>query len=369
MKKCRLNLSLNALLSLFPKEMTTLPRWAISQEGMTQEQLRVEALHRFYNEGKGNHNNPVPQIISPKNNGSVVISSEEEECLRAVICNGDIPKNDKWQTIAVNCLDKFCRRESDNTPFCKGTDTDSKQVLFSNALLDFEKMIRSVDLPSPLKYFLCCGTALGVIREKRFIPHDDDIDIGIFAPRSGTLEKNKDTNSQNNGNTKSDGSEEEIIDVDVDDSQDILLKLLSAITSKCDGSFQCFDMLGETDKGLELRLIHIPTGVKVDVNFYYHSVNHIDGDFVWCATHYGNSQSRRHGMYRYKHKPFEHLLQSVSGEQFLAYSSSHITPVVFMLPPISYLEEYFGKDDWKVPKQYSYEDGLERGEYKNLIIE
>jgi len=38
-----------------------------------------------------------------------------------------------------------------------------------------------------IRYFLCCGTALGAVRANDFLSDDIAIDIGIFAPHEGLL--------------------------------------------------------------------------------------------------------------------------------------------------------------------------------------
>ena len=43
-------------------------------------------------------------------------------------------------------------------------------------LLDMKKILDDINQ----EFFLTCGTLLGVVREKNFILHDQDIDIGIF---------------------------------------------------------------------------------------------------------------------------------------------------------------------------------------------
>ena len=51
-----------------------------------------------------------------------------------------------------------------------------KQILFKKTLEDMDDIL----VKNNIYYFLLCGTALGYHREKKFIEHDHDIDLGIF---------------------------------------------------------------------------------------------------------------------------------------------------------------------------------------------
>ena len=52
-----------------------------------------------------------------------------------------------------------------------------KEYGFKTALESMRKILNK----NNQDFFLACGTLLGCIRNNSFIPHDQDIDIGIFA--------------------------------------------------------------------------------------------------------------------------------------------------------------------------------------------
>lgn len=228
-------------------------------------------------------------------------------------------------------------------PLEHSDDSTGKQQKFFAALRDGVSLVRS-QLPQNSKMkpwgpFLCCGTALGIHRDQCFIPHDDDIDLGIAVEDLGS-----------------------------DPAATVMSILNEAAVS---GTFVCFDVCGELHRGLELRLLHVASGVRLDVNVYYPPIpveddalvlQHASHTFVWCATFYGNSAARKHGMYRYQHAPFYQLLEEVVLQQ-----GPHHDAVSVSIPPVSYLEEYFGAD-WRTPKKYTYDEGLS-GEYKNILPE
>ncbi|KAH9578911.1 LicD family [Trypanosoma melophagium] len=216
------------------------------------------------------------------------------------------------------------------------------QLLFQRTLVDFRSVADAIQLP----FFLACGTALGAHREGYFIPHDNDIDVGMFYEELKQIKTNKEEG----------------------DIQSAVVELLSHMAM--DGRFILFDICGEVEKGLELRFLHHETRIALDVNVYYPPL--LDdaallakrGPFVWTATHYEGAASRRHGMYRYLHTPFKSNMISMPFCGITGKSNG----TGFFVPPQSYLVECYG-DDWRTPRKYTYAEAIQKGEYKNIIEE
>ncbi|RNF11510.1 hypothetical protein TraAM80_00837 [Trypanosoma rangeli] len=216
-----------------------------------------------------------------------------------------------------------------------------RQRRFQRTILDFREVANDLGLP----FFVCCGTALGAHREGYFIPHDKDIDVGVFYEDlqrlGGTVEE---------------------------DAQRAVVSLLSRVALS--GHFVLFDICGAVEKGLELRFLHHETLVALDLNVYYTPLAEDaelvtqSGPFIWTASHYEAAASRRHGMYRYRHAPF---CESLSRLPFCDPAEASQAEG-FLVPPTSYLVEYFG-EDWRTPREYTYTEALRNGEYKNIVEE
>ncbi|RNF02573.1 uncharacterized protein Tco025E_08356 [Trypanosoma conorhini] len=216
-----------------------------------------------------------------------------------------------------------------------------RQGIFQRTLLDFREVANNNNLP----FFLCCGTALGAHREGFFIPHDKDIDVGVFYEDLQRL-----------------GGAVE------GDAQSAVISLLSQVA--LDGHFVLLDVCGTVEKGLELRFLHHETRVALDLNVYYPPLAEDAelvaqcGPFIWTASHYEAAASRRHGMYRYRHAPFREALIRLPFCDPAAGSRAE----GFFVPPTSYLLEYFGVG-WRTPREYTYTEALQNGEYKNIVEE
>eukprot|EP00796_Vickermania_ingenoplastis_P013292 gene13292-9130_t len=234
-----------------------------------------------------------------------------------------------------------------------------KQRKFQISLLDVQKGL----LRSKLPFFLACGTALGAHREERFISYDDDIDLGImfhqlvdFGKRCANKEAaSSDLNAIDGDNTEDDQALKGFVE------------LCSALSHT--SNVVIFDICGTVAKGLEIRLLHTSTDVRIDINVYYPPIPIEDDDlvnrvgpFVWASSFYEKAAERKHHMYRYWHKPFETELEK---KAFCSLSGTIEDDAYFLVPPKSYLQEYFG-ENWRTPKNYTYAEGL-ASEFRNII--
>lgn len=244
-----------------------------------------------------------------------------------------------------------------------------KQEKFQAALLAVQRALESCGI----SFFLCCGTALGAHREGYFIPHDEDIDIGIFYSELATLGK-----QHGRDVTRSSAILEKHCGVGAvekpaeEHATNGFIELCSTLTHVGGGII--FDVCGTVAKGLEIRLLHAETGVRVDVNVYYPPISLEDdelvqryGPFVWASSFYEQAAERRHNMYRYRHKPFQHQLVRVPFCALSSFGGTKSGDKGFLVPPVSYLEEYFGAE-WRRPKPFTYVEGL-RNEFRNIIEE
>ena len=186
-------------------------------------------------------------------------------------------------------------------------DDYDKQHIFREALEDMKQILDTNKIP----FHLHSGTALGAIREQRFIPYDIDIDIAIFH-------------------------------------KDRVSNLESIVTKN--GKFELIDKLpGNVKKEneiMEFSFTHLNTRVKIDIFFIIEekdkykifSYNGICDDKPKKRCEYINSK------YKLNEKIFYNKKYKVPEEKFL--------------------EEQYGKD-WKIPKNFSYSEGLTGG-YKNM---
>eukprot|EP00759_Apiculatamorpha_spiralis_P057135 PhF_6_TR8461/c0_g1_i1/m.13214/K19872/FKTN; fukutin len=235
---------------------------------------------------------------------SPLVARKASESLQKYLQSGTDSKSESELLRLVTEMDSLAST-ADHTlsPFCP------RQKNFHHTLALVDAAFRSCQI----EYFLASGTALGAVREGRFIPHDDDIDIGVFRHRLPT----------------SLTSEESVV------------RLVTAMKEQ---GLIVFDLLGELDHGLELR-VRGSTGILVDINFFYKDIcEDTAEEYLWFATYYGESDKRKYGKYRYRHSMFEPY-PILFGD------------TMYNVPPEKYFVEYFGKD-WRVPRKYDYWEGL-----------
>lgn len=378
---------------------------------LSVEELRREGLRQWMLQfGKNNEhadwceNNLREKSVFSLEHASLLVRYLDSKCSRT-LCNDTVPKEERIRipssmyipiehTLPQSLLEKGTpsTRSGKNAflSVIRNAEDLEKQLKFQKALLDVQIAFRQVQL----QFFLACGTALGAHREKMFIPHDDDIDLGIMLDSLEDLGKRSsrwcesyersfskrilpDRNNTYTDNILRNANEEESTDFSTKfqtegtyvDAVNGVISLVSAL-SNVSGGIVLFDICGEVSKGLELRVLHTETGVRIDINVYYPPIAGEDdylvqqhGDFVWASSFYEDAMQRKHAMYRFLHKPFKESLIQIP---FCA-REPELLDNHFLVPPELYLDEYFGAD-WKTPKRFSYAEGL-RNEYANIIDE
>ena len=175
-------------------------------------------------------------------------------------------------------------------------DAEFKAQAIAN-FKDVKKVLDDLHIP----FFLSNGTLLGCIREKDLIPHDSDIDLGIFIE-------------------------------DLDNKEDLIKgKLL-------DLGFHLFGEYGTKDNGYELSF---KRKAKIDLFFYYHDEN---GDTM---SVYGTRPQTK-----YVYPRINPLITT----EFLG-------ELVFIPYDFeAYLTAQYG--DWRTPvTEWNYETSIKNGQY------
>lgn len=188
--------------------------------------------------------------------------------------------------------------------------TTLKAKLFKECLCDAKKILDRINQ----NFFLAAGTLLGQQRDNSFIPHDNDIDIGIlsaeFSP--ATIE--------------------------------------AFIKSE---KFNEFKELGEDNKSKEFSFRH-RNGIKIDFFLHYPVNTNNDNDYYYYASFHGLCNDKPEGYCKW-------------GRHIRGFRQVKFAGRAYSIPNNAeqYLEEEYGPD-WRTPKQFNYFEGLD-GEYKNMI--
>ncbi|CAF0888188.1 unnamed protein product [Didymodactylos carnosus] len=167
-----------------------------------------------------------------------------------------------------------------------------------------------------VNWFLAFGTALMWHREKSFV--SDDIDIGIF-----------------------------IDDLTHDNKSSKIIPTMKRF------NFKLLYIYGKIDHGqgwtFTCPVSNIYFGIFV---FYPERIN--ETDTWWCASYNGRCNKLRYKKCRWRFQPFQL-------EQITLYEHT------FQIVPISFIEEKYQGQKWKIPKKYGYAESLNLS--SNLVIE
>lgn len=179
-----------------------------------------------------------------------------------------------------------------------------KQSMFNEALEDMADILES----NNVSYHLHSGTALGAIRENKFIENDEDIDIAIF-------EKDK-----------------------VYNLEEMVLN---------SGKFKLVHKLPKNSKKImEISFSHKKTKVKIDIFFIVEENNKYK-----IYSYFGICDDKPNKRCEYVNTKYKLKTTSLLGRKY-------------KVPENKFLVEQYG-EDWRTPKKWNYTQGLEWG-YKNL---
>jgi hypothetical protein len=182
----------------------------------------------------------------------------------------------------------------------------NKQKKFNQCLSDMKKILDNANQ----KFFLISGTLLGYYREKAFIDHDQDIDIGIFY-------------------------------------DDLNINIKNMISKS--KSFKLYKEYGKYKDSYELTFKH-KNGVNIDIFIHYK----IKKNYYYTSS-FGNLCNKK----KEKYCKFGHYINSLKKIKFL--NNNYYIPCNTK----EYLVEQYGMK-WNKPKKVSYIEGLNGG-YFNLI--
>ena len=183
---------------------------------------------------------------------------------------------------------------------------NKKQSVFKKTLEDMKKILDS----NKINFFLYCGTSLGAHRERKFIEHDPDIDIGI-------------------------------LDKDFHKVQNVM--------NKYKHKFKLQYYLpeeGNIDNCSELTYKHKSTSINIDIFKVFKTSN------GYVHYSFGSICSKK------KNKRCEFLNKfNFENIKFLGKTYKTVDK--------NFLVSHYGHD-WHIVKKFSYNDGLSTGKYKSL---
>ncbi len=182
---------------------------------------------------------------------------------------------------------------------------------FNKVLQSAKKALDSIGVP----FHLHAGTALGAHREKTFIKHDHDIDLGVFHWDAGTKQS------------------------------------VAAIKkSMRKEGFEVEETLGKLARGYEIQFSK--DDIPLDI-FWVYEGEYRGDKYYTVSSYFGDCDNLKYRTCVWGYRPYTTVTLDFLGEQYESITQDT-------------LEDMYGKD-WRVPKKFSYHEGINSGGYTGLI--
>jgi hypothetical protein len=231
----------------------------------------------------------IRDCVQTKDHGCLLTADQE---IRSLV-NSVLSEAYRW-AMSTDCVETdkgSIKTEANSSKRVADNRFDNERT--RSALLDFDDLCSVVGL----RYFLVSGTFLGVVRDRAFIGHDHDIDVGVFE----------------------DDLTESLIPA-LSESENFIVNQVDYICLRqVDGDDVQYALM---EKPAIIRLAH-KTGISIDIFTHFD-----DGDLVW----HGSSVHRWDNT-KFDLGEYEFLGRSFKGA----------------LDFDRYLNENYGSD-WRVPK-------------------
>jgi hypothetical protein len=186
-----------------------------------------------------------------------------------------------------------------------------KDLEFNEVLVSAKKALDSIGVP----FHLHAGTSLGAHRERAFIPHDHDIDVGVFYKDANTPQK--------------------------------LEKIEKALIKN---GFDILGYEGILERGYELQVEK--NGIGLDL-FWVYEGEYRGKKYYLISSYYGECDKLVFNTCVWGYRPYR-----VQNIDFLGHK--------YKVVPKKTLVDMYGKD-WKTPKKFGYFEGITSGGYKGFL--
>lgn len=185
---------------------------------------------------------------------------------------------------------------------------DAKQKQFAQCLHDMKDVLDS----RKTRFFLCSGTFLGQHRENRFIPSDQDIDLGVFR-------------------------------------KDYHPNIVKAVVNS--GNFKLKATHGTINESLEHTFQH-RNGTNIDIFVFYPLKKR---DTYYITSVHGECDKTKEGYCMWERVIRGLVVVSFFGRSYRVPSNKE-----------EYLVKAYGKG-WRTPRSFTYQEGVEKGLYGGLM--